>query len=108
MSELADDHDSKSCGLMAVWVQVPPRAQLAMNYAQKKTLAYVIGVALGDGNLSNPNGRAVRLRITCDKKYPILINKMRAAIQFILPENKVSITRDNPTFLDISRETFSP
>ena len=34
--------------------------------------AYVIGLALGDGNLSNPNGKATRLRITCDKKYPFL------------------------------------
>jgi len=36
----------------------------------KKLHAYIVGLALGDGNLSNPNGRAVRLRITCDKKYP--------------------------------------
>lgn len=26
VSELADDHDSKSCGSNPVWVQVPPRA----------------------------------------------------------------------------------
>ena len=37
--------------------------------------AYVIGLAIGDGGLSNPNGRAVRLRITCDIKYPLLIEK---------------------------------
>jgi hypothetical protein len=34
---------------------------------------YVIGLAIGDGNLSNPNGRAVRLRIACDTKFPALI-----------------------------------
>jgi hypothetical protein len=48
-------------------------------------------VALGDGNLSNPNGRAVRLRITCDKKYPRLISHIRNSLQSLLPENKISI-----------------
>ncbi len=52
--------------------------------------AYIIGVALGDGNLSNPNGRAVRLRITCDKKYPKLMNHIKNSLQSLLPENKVS------------------
>lgn len=54
------------------------------------TLAYIIGVAIGDGNLSNPNGRAVRLRISCDTQYPKLIEKMSVAIQEICPTNKVS------------------
>jgi hypothetical protein len=37
--------------------------------------AYVIGLAIGDGNLSNPNGRAIRLRISCDTNYPHLLEK---------------------------------
>jgi hypothetical protein len=53
--------------------------------------AYVIGVAIGDGNLSNPNGRAVRLRITCDSRYPVLIAKIRSALERLLPRNKVSV-----------------
>ena len=56
----------------------------------KGTLAYIIGVAIGDGNLSNPNGRAVRLRISCDTQYPKLIEKMSSAVQKICPTNKVS------------------
>ncbi len=56
----------------------------------KGTLAYIIGVAIGDGNLSNPNGRAVRLRISCDTQYPKLIEKISSAIQVICPTNKVS------------------
>ena len=55
-----------------------------------QTLAYVTGVALGDGNLSNPNGRAVRLRISCDVKYPGLIERIQTAIQKLFPKNKVS------------------
>ncbi len=68
----------------------------------KKNLAYVIGVALGDGNLSNPNGRATRLRITCDTKYKNLIKKIFSAIQELLPTNKVSIIKRAKTFCDIS------
>ncbi len=70
--------------------------------SNKKLQAYIIGVALGDGNLSNPNGRATRLCITCDRKYPRLIRKMRNAIKLLLPKNKVSLQRRHRTFLDIS------
>jgi hypothetical protein len=54
-------------GLIGIINQIPK-----LN-PDKLLQAYIIGVALGDGDLSNPNGRAVRLRITCDKKYPRLI-----------------------------------
>lgn len=52
--------------------------------------AYVVGLALGDGNLSNPNGRAVRLRISCDTKYPNLIEEAKDALRRLLPNNKVN------------------
>lgn len=71
------------------------------DFKNKKVLSYIIGVSLGDGNLSNPNKRAVRLRITCDKKYPRLIENIISEISILLPENKVSIIdRDNA--VDIS------
>ncbi len=56
----------------------------------KKLQAYIIGIALGDGNLSNPNGRAVRLRVTCDKKYPMLIEHVIKALRLLLPRNRVN------------------
>ncbi|MBI4358087.1 MAG: LAGLIDADG family homing endonuclease [Candidatus Omnitrophica bacterium] len=68
----------------------------------RRTLAYVIGVAIGDGNLSNPNGRAPRLRITCDARYPFLIRKFCDAIQVLLPENKVNIIKRTKSYVDIS------
>jgi DNA-binding transcriptional regulator WhiA len=68
----------------------------------KKLQSYVIGLALGDGNLRNPNGRAVRLRITCDKKYPFLIQKIKNSIQNLLPSNKVSIVNRHQNYLDVS------
>ncbi|MEK7612137.1 MAG: LAGLIDADG family homing endonuclease [Patescibacteria group bacterium] len=67
-----------------------------------KTLAYIIGIALGDGNLSNPNKRAVRLRVTCDTQYQNIINNICNAIHELLPLNKVSIIHRAKTYIDIS------
>jgi DNA-binding transcriptional regulator WhiA len=64
--------------------------------------SYVVGIAIGDGNLSNPNGRATRLRITCDKQYPFLIKRITEALQSLLPQNKVSIVERKENYLDIS------
>ncbi len=69
----------------------------------KCLLAYIIGLAVGDGNLSNPNGRAVRLRISCDTKYPYLIEKIQKSLKLLLPDNKVSlIKKSSPNCVDIS------
>ncbi|MDP3995176.1 MAG: LAGLIDADG family homing endonuclease [bacterium] len=73
-----------------------------MEGVNKLNLAYIVGVALGDGNLSNPNGRAVRLRVTCDTKYPDLIKRIIKNLQTILPNNKVSIVPRNKNYLDVS------
>jgi DNA-binding transcriptional regulator WhiA len=75
-----------------------------MNRSQRKVLAYVVGVALGDGNLSNPNGRATRLRITCSSSYPKLAREIIENIQILLPHNKISIVRvpHKNTYFNIS------
>ena len=70
--------------------------------ADKNNLAYVIGVALGDGNLSNSNGRATRLRVSCDTKYPTIISSIISALQKLLPKNKVSIVERDKSYIDIS------
>lgn len=64
-------------------------------------MAYIVGIALGDGNLSNSNGRAVRLRITCDKKYLLLIKNITKNLEIIFPNNKVSIV-DRINAVDVS------
>jgi len=64
--------------------------------------SYIIGLAIGDGNLSNPNGRATRLRITCDKKYPLLIKKVAGSLQLLFPQNKIGISDYNRGYLNIS------
>lgn len=66
----------------------------------KSLHAYIIGLALGDGNLSNPNGRAVRLRITCDKKYPKLNKHIQQSLKKFLPDNKVGVAFSD-TYLNI-------
>lgn len=69
----------------------------------KNVQSYIIGLALGDGNLSNPNGKAIRLRISCDTKYPFLMQKIIASLKTLLPQNKVSIVnRKNINCTDIS------
>lgn len=57
---------------------------------------------MGDGNLSNPNGRAVRLRVTCDLKYPGILERIQLAIKKLLPKNKVSIIKNKSNCCDIS------
>jgi DNA-binding transcriptional regulator WhiA len=66
--------------------------------------AYIIGLAIGDGNLSNPNGRAVRLRISCDTKYPNLIARITTALKSLFPENRVAWISKNKNFscMDVS------
>ncbi len=90
----------KSAAVKSVSVRLRPRAPssaLAVRHRASplhpdcELHAYVIGVAIGDGNLSNPNGRAVRLRITCDTKYPLLIAKIRSALERLLPRTKVTV-----------------
>lgn len=71
-----------------------------MNRRQTKSLAYIIGVALGDGNLSNQNRRAVRLRVTCDNKYPKIIKEIVKHLKIVLPDNRVGLI-DRETATDV-------
>ncbi len=60
---------------------------------KKAALAYIVGVALGDGNLSNPNKRGLRLRISCDARYTHILSEIQDNLRTILPKNKVSLIR---------------
>jgi len=68
----------------------------------KSLQAYVIGLAIGDGNLSNPNDRATRLRITCDNKYPLLMRRIIFALKSLFPQNKVSCSEQKQGCADVS------
>lgn len=78
-------------------VRVRPAAPM-----NKQSLAYIVGVAIGDGNLSNPNGRAVRLRITCDAKYPGILKNIQNHLHLVMPTNKISLIQGKRNFFDIS------
>lgn len=101
----------KSAAVKSVSVRLRPRAPLSLPPVGSRALqlhgdselqAYVMGIAIGDGNLSNPNGRAVRLRITCDTRYPALIAKIRAALEKLLPRNKVSLVTCRRNCINVS------
>ena len=92
MAELVDAIDSKSIVRKGVRVRVPLSAP-ERKATDKKVWAYIVGVALGDGNLSNTNGRAIRLRIACDTRYPRLIQEICSSLRCLLPNNKVSIVK---------------
>ena len=100
--EMVDKMDSKSIGGNTVRVRVPPRPLHIKTKRGRKVLAYIVGVALGDGNLSNPNGRAVRLRISCDTRYPKIQHEIIKNIKILLPKNSIGIVKRPRHCNDIS------
>ena len=84
------------------WEFESPPGHTYKTNMDKDDLAYIIGIAMGDGNLSNPNGRAVRLRVSCDSRYKNLIDNIISSIQKILPDNKVSKVIRGDNCIDIS------
>ena len=91
-----------------VRVQVPPAALCTENsdivlcVTTRNLKAFIIGVALGDGNLSNPNGKAIRLRITCDSKYQDVIKEITGKLRILFPGNKVSLVQRKDRCVDVS------
>jgi DNA-binding transcriptional regulator WhiA len=102
--KLVDARDSKSRDGNIMRVQVSPAAHMKkINHEiNRVNLAYIVGIAMGDGNLSNPNGRATRLRITCDNKYPNLIRSILYSVRNIFPNNQVSLVKRKDNCVDIS------
>ena len=100
MLELADRADSNSAVRKDVWVQVPPavptpgssleclatppdpvacarRGPLAAEYA------YLLGLYLGDGMLTEAPRRVWRLRISLDSRYPAIVARATSAIAVV-------------------------
>jgi hypothetical protein len=53
---------------------------------------YVLGMYLGDGSISRAT-RVWRLRITCDKKYPAIIDRCRNAIEVLMPGQRAGLVQ---------------
>lgn len=66
----------------------------------KIALAYITGVALGDGNLSRVS-RTVRLRISCDTKYPNIIKEIKNNLAILAPYNKINVIKVVGNCVDI-------
>ena len=69
------------CGVAHDFSQLPAEAY-----------CYVLGLYLGDGCISR-NGRTWRLRITCDKKYPAIIDRCLKAIEVLTPGQHAAIVQ---------------
>jgi len=55
--------------------------------------AYLLGIYLGDGHLVRFPREVFKLTISCDAAYPGLIEAAAAAIQAVLPSNRVGLVR---------------
>jgi len=51
---------------------------------------HLLGLYLGDGSIATHRRGVYRLRITLDVKYPGIVRDCEAAIQGVLPQNRVS------------------
>jgi hypothetical protein len=52
--------------------------------------AYLLGLYLGDGSIATHPRNVYRLRITLDVKYPEIVRECEAAMQAVVPRNRVS------------------
>lgn len=52
--------------------------------------AYLLGMYLGDGCISR-TARSYSLRITCDKRYPAIIQRCREAIDALFPGQRAGV-----------------
>src|SRR5262249_5387401 len=68
------------------------RIRDAANTDVQSAYAYVLGIYLGDGSISIVR-KVHRLRVTLDKRYPMIIQTCSEAIQRILPDNQVGIVQ---------------
>jgi len=75
------------------------------NVVLQQAYAYVLGIYLGDGNITKVRN-VYRLRVTLDARYPNIINKCSEAIQVLLPDNQIGIVRryhgDKLSCVDVS------
>jgi hypothetical protein len=55
------------------------------------SLAYLLGLYLGDGMISAHPRAVYRLRIFLDRKYPLIIRECEAAMAIVITESKVGV-----------------
>jgi hypothetical protein len=61
----------------------------------------LLGLYLGDGCIS-ASARSYHLRITCDTKYPTIVNRCREALDVLLPRQRAALARRPEECADVS------
>jgi hypothetical protein len=72
--------------------EVLDRIQNPENLHIQQVYTYILGIYLGDGNITKVRN-VYRIRITLDARYPNIIQKCSDAIQILLPENQIGIVK---------------
>jgi Homeodomain-like domain len=63
--------------------------------------AYLLGMYLGDGHISRGRRDVFRLRIALDKKYPLIVEECAAAMQAVMPWNKVHCQSTPKNYIEV-------
>lgn len=65
------------------------------DFVLRQAYAYILGIYLGDGciTLQDEKKKIYRLRITCDAKYPNIINQISDSLKLIMPANKIGFIK---------------
>jgi hypothetical protein len=61
--------------------------------ATESAYAYLFGLYLGDGHLARHPRNVHRLRISLDRRYPVIVAEAAAAMAIVMPSNKVTVVR---------------
>lgn len=56
---------------------------------QRRAYAYLLGQYLGDGCISEQRRQVFRLRVTCAKDWPLIVDLVGGAMKMLLPTNVV-------------------
>ena len=78
------------------WLRQPPRQRrpsLDVASLPEPEYSYLFGFYLGDGTISGGRRGVYRLRIVTDARYPGIIAECAAAMQAVMPRNRVHIQR---------------
>lgn len=62
--------------------------------------AYLLGMYLGDGCISR-GGRAWRLRIACDTKYPTIVERCCHAIDAMMPRQRAALVKRKENCVEV-------
>ena len=71
------------------------RVRLTHLTALPDSYAYLLGLYLGDGCLSEHRRGVLRLRISLDERYPGIISECVAAMRDVLPDNRAARPADS-------------